>query len=78
MTRSLTLNELRQEYIVTARIKGVPERRVVWHSTAPWNSRVEYVCAADGPGMLCCACEVKSIVSQVRISSAYAAESAAV
>jgi peptide/nickel transport system permease protein len=30
MTRSLMLNELRQEYIVTARIKGVPERRVVW------------------------------------------------
>jgi peptide/nickel transport system permease protein len=24
------LNELRQEYVTTARIKGVPERRVVW------------------------------------------------
>lgn len=27
-----------------------PDRRVVWHSTAPWNSRVEYVCAAEGAG----------------------------
>lgn len=27
-----------------------PDRRVVWHSTAPWNSRVEYVCAAEGQG----------------------------
>ena len=30
MTRSFMLNELRQEYVTTARIKGVPERRVVW------------------------------------------------
>lgn len=30
MTRSLMLNELRQEYVITARVKGVPERRVVW------------------------------------------------
>ena len=30
MTRSFMLNELRQEYIITARVKGVPERRVVW------------------------------------------------
>jgi peptide/nickel transport system permease protein len=30
MTRSFMLNELRQEYVVTARVKGVPERRVVW------------------------------------------------
>ena len=30
MTRSFMLNELRQEYIVTARVKGVPEWRVVW------------------------------------------------
>ena len=27
-----------------------PGRRVVWHSTTPWNSRVEYVCEADGRG----------------------------
>ena len=27
-----------------------PERRVVWHSTSPWNSRVEYVCVAEGEG----------------------------
>ncbi len=27
MTRSFMLNELRQEYVTTARIKGVPERR---------------------------------------------------
>lgn len=25
-----------------------PMRRVVWHSTSPWNSRVEYVCVASG------------------------------
>ena len=24
-----------------------PDRRVVWHSTSPWNSRVEYVCTPD-------------------------------
>ncbi len=30
MTRSFMLNELRQEYVITARVKGVPERRVVW------------------------------------------------
>lgn len=27
-----------------------PDRRVVWHSTAPWNSRVEYVCDPEGAG----------------------------
>ena len=26
------------------------ERRVVWHSTSPWNSRVEYVCTPDAGG----------------------------
>lgn len=30
MTRSFMLNELRQEYIVTARVKGAPEWRIVW------------------------------------------------
>ena len=30
MTRSLMLEQLRQEYITTARIKGVPEWRIVW------------------------------------------------
>lgn len=30
MTRSLMLGELGQEYILTARIKGVPEWRVIW------------------------------------------------
>ncbi len=30
MTRSFMLEQLRQEYIVTARIKGVPEWRVIW------------------------------------------------
>ena len=30
MTRSLMLEQLNQEYLVTARVKGVPERRVVW------------------------------------------------
>jgi len=27
-----------------------PDRRVVWHSTSPWNSRVEYVCTPDAGG----------------------------
>ena len=27
-----------------------PPNRVVWLSTAPWNSRVEYACQADGDG----------------------------
>jgi len=30
MTRSFMLAELRQEYVVTARVKGMSERRVVW------------------------------------------------
>ncbi|MBB4267297.1 ABC transporter permease [Roseospira visakhapatnamensis] len=30
MTRSLMLDQLRQEYIVTARVKGLSERAVVW------------------------------------------------
>jgi len=30
MTRSLMLEQLNQEYLVTARVKGVPERRVIW------------------------------------------------
>jgi peptide/nickel transport system permease protein len=30
MTRSLMLGQLRQEYILTARVKGVPERQVIW------------------------------------------------
>ncbi|MDY0911095.1 SRPBCC family protein [Microbacterium sp. CFBP9034] len=27
-----------------------PGRRVVWHSTSPWNSRVEYVCLPENGG----------------------------
>ncbi|MGV8985848.1 MAG: ABC transporter permease [Cypionkella sp.] len=30
MTRSFMLNELGQEYVTTARVKGMPERRVIW------------------------------------------------
>lgn len=30
MTRSLMLEQLNQEYLITARVKGVSERRVVW------------------------------------------------
>ena len=30
MTRSFMLEQLRQEYIVTARVKGLPERVVIW------------------------------------------------
>lgn len=27
-----------------------PGRLVVWHSTSPWNSRVEYACASENGG----------------------------
>lgn len=27
-----------------------PDRRVVWYSTSPWNSRVEYLTVPDGAG----------------------------
>ena len=30
MTRSFMLTELAQEYIITARVKGVPELRIIW------------------------------------------------
>ncbi|WP_246226243.1 ABC transporter permease [Chelativorans xinjiangense] len=30
MTRSFMLDQLSQEYVTTARVKGVPERRVIW------------------------------------------------
>ncbi|MFZ8302592.1 ABC transporter permease subunit, partial [Staphylococcus aureus] len=30
MTRSFMLEQLTQEYIVTARVKGVPERAIIW------------------------------------------------
>ncbi len=30
MTRSFMMNEMGQEYITTARVKGMPERRVIW------------------------------------------------
>ncbi|MEI2807661.1 ABC transporter permease [Albidovulum sp.] len=30
MTRSFMLNELAQEYVTTARVKGVPEWRIIW------------------------------------------------
>ena len=30
MTRSFMLNELAQEYVTTARVKGVPEARIIW------------------------------------------------
>lgn len=30
MTRSLMLGQLRQEYILTARVKGVSERKIIW------------------------------------------------
>jgi peptide/nickel transport system permease protein len=31
MTRSFMLDQLRQEYITTARVKGLSEARVIWH-----------------------------------------------
>lgn len=36
MTRSFMLDQLSQEYVTTARVKGVPERRVIWvHAFRP-------------------------------------------
>ncbi|MEO3385779.1 ABC transporter permease [Mesorhizobium sp. CAU 1741] len=36
MTRSFMLDQLNQEYVVTARVKGVPERQVIWrHAFRP-------------------------------------------
>jgi peptide/nickel transport system permease protein len=31
MTRSFMLNELSQEYVITARAKGISERRIIWN-----------------------------------------------
>lgn len=31
-------------------VELVPNRRVVWHSSSPWNARVEYVCEPDASG----------------------------
>jgi peptide/nickel transport system permease protein len=31
MTRSFMIDQLRQEYVMTARVKGLPERQVIWH-----------------------------------------------
>ena len=31
MTRSFMLEQLRQEYVITARVKGLDERHVLWH-----------------------------------------------
>ncbi len=42
MTRSLMLGELGQEYITTARVKGLPERTVVWRH-ALGNVRVPLI-----------------------------------
>src|SRR3546814_8972458 len=42
MTRSFMLEQLRQEYVTTARVKGVAERRVIWrHAFA--NVRVPLI-----------------------------------
>src|ERR1700749_443026 len=36
MTRSFMLDQLVQEYVITARVKGLPERLVVWrHAFRP-------------------------------------------
>lgn len=36
MTRSFMLDQLAQEYVMTARVKGLPERRVIWvHAFGP-------------------------------------------
>lgn len=42
MTRSFMLDQLRQEYVLAARAKGVPQRDVVWHH-AFRNIRVQLV-----------------------------------
>jgi peptide/nickel transport system permease protein len=53
MTRSMMIEQLRQEYIVTARIKGIAERRVLWrHAFANIRLPLVAVVALSYAGLL--------------------------
>jgi len=42
MTRSFMLDQLTQEYVITARVKGMPEWRIIWMEVFP-NIRVQLI-----------------------------------
>jgi uncharacterized protein YndB with AHSA1/START domain len=46
-----------------------PNHRVVWHSSSPWNSRVEYVCEPRGSGTLVRATYEGAVDGWVRVLS---------
>lgn len=53
MTRSFMLEQLNQEYIITARIKGVPEWRILWvHAFLPIRIQLVTVIGLSYAGLL--------------------------
>lgn len=53
MTRSFMLDQLEQEYVTTARVKGVPERLVIWrHAFRPILVPLITVCGLSYAGLL--------------------------
>ena len=53
MTRSFMLDQLAQEYVVTARVKGLPERLVIWrHAFRPILVPLITVCGLSYAGLL--------------------------
>lgn len=53
MTRSFMLDQLAQEYVTTARVKGVPERLVLWrHAFRPILVPLITVCGLSYAGLL--------------------------
>ncbi len=53
MTRSFMLDQLAQEYITTARVKGLPERVVIWrHAFRPILVPLITVCALSYAALL--------------------------
>jgi peptide/nickel transport system permease protein len=53
MTRSFMLDQLAQEYVTTARVKGVPERLVIWrHAFRPILVPLITVCGLSYAGLL--------------------------
>jgi peptide/nickel transport system permease protein len=53
MTRSFMLEQLGQEYIITARVKGVPERLILWrHAFRPIRVQLITVIGLSYAGLL--------------------------
>ncbi|WP_438618603.1 ABC transporter permease [Oryzifoliimicrobium ureilyticus] len=53
MTRSFMLDQLAQEYVTTARVKGIPERLVIWrHAFRPILVPLITVCGLSYAGLL--------------------------